>query len=179
MLALFSQNPPPPNADAAAAGIVMVVLGMYGLFFIVAIATFVAMIFLYVRMSNALSECRPRNRQMEPGYVWLNLIPLFGIVWLILSIIRTSDSLTDELESRGMKVEDNCGKTTGLIFYVTTLIGCLPINLIFLFMYASKLGQEIERVQRHKCRDREGRDDRDLRRRNRNDRDDDDYDDDD
>lgn len=178
MLLLFAQNPPPPNADAAATGVVMVVLGMYGLFFIVAIATFAAMIFLYVRMSSALSECRPRNRQMEPGYVWLNLIPLFGIVWLILSIIRTSDSLTDELESRGMTVEDDCGKTTGLIFYVTTLIGCLPINLIFLFMYASKLGEGIERIQRQKRRGRERRDDRENRRRDRNDTADDSDDDD-
>jgi hypothetical protein len=39
-------------------------------------------IFFYLTLSRCLSRIRSRNREMEPGQVWLNLIPCFGIIWI-------------------------------------------------------------------------------------------------
>ena len=57
-----------------------------------------AILFL-VTQQNTLSVIQVQNRSMSPGQVWLQLIPLFGLVWQYVVVIRISDSLRTEVNS--------------------------------------------------------------------------------
>jgi hypothetical protein len=92
-------------------------------------------------LSKALAACAPRNRTMEPGMVWLNLIPLFNIVWIFITIIRISESLKNEFRDRGLRSDDpEFGKMTGITYAILCLIPCVNIvGLIFFIMYWVKI----------------------------------------
>ena len=89
-------------------------------------------------LSKCLHQVAPRNRRIEPGQVWLNLIPLFNIVWIILTILRTAESLQNEYEDRGLRGDGDYGKTSGLIYYVGSLV-CGPVGLVGFIMYWMKI----------------------------------------
>jgi hypothetical protein len=56
-------------------------------------------IFFLITQQNTLKTIQPENRTMSPGEVWLQLIPLFGLVWQFFVVIRISDSLRKEINS--------------------------------------------------------------------------------
>ena len=152
MLELFAQVnrnqggfPNGPGAGPPAAFLAGI-LGFYCVLFVLAIATFIAHIVLFIRMSGVLSEVSQHNRKMEPGLVWLNLVPMLSTVWIILSVLWISDSLKAEYDEREMLGDSDFGKTMGIVFYVTTLV-CFPIGLLVLFMYRTKLGGYLEELQ--------------------------------
>lgn len=61
-----------------------------------------------------MKKIDPENRIMEPGLVFLTMIPAFGMVWRFIMVSRVTDSLGNELRSRGMHNEDpSPGKTQG------------------------------------------------------------------
>ena len=70
-----------------AAGLVLVGLGV-GIAFL-------------LELQRAVERCAPANRALSPGQVWLNLIPLFNIVWQFILISRVSETLSREFASRG------------------------------------------------------------------------------
>ena len=77
---------------------------------------FLVGIFFLLTLHKALARCHPRNRTMEPGMVWLNLIPLFNIVWMFITAIRVSESLDNEFYDRGWhRRNDDYGKTLGVV----------------------------------------------------------------
>ncbi len=79
---------------------------------------------------------------MEPGQVWLNLIPLFWVVWMFITIIRISESLKNEYQDRRLRADDpEFGKMTGILAMVLSLVGCAPIGLIFFIMYWVKISK--------------------------------------
>lgn len=55
----------------------------------------IAILFLLTQQ-NTLKVLKPENRLMSPGQVWLQLIPLFGQVWLFVVVTRIADSLAKE-----------------------------------------------------------------------------------
>jgi hypothetical protein len=133
--ALFAQAnkqpPPPPDAGGVAA-----VLVCYGV--VIAVAIVVRVLFL-LTLSRCLAQCSPRNRTMEPGLVWLNLIPLFDIVWMFVTIIKLSESLRNEYRDRGLPTDDpDFGQMMGILYMVFSLV-CGLIGLIFFIMYWVKI----------------------------------------
>lgn len=56
-------------------------------------------IFFLLTQQNTLKAIQPQNRTMSPGEVWLQLIPLFNIVWQFVVVSRISESLRRELNS--------------------------------------------------------------------------------
>jgi hypothetical protein len=104
---------------------------------IIAVALGIRIMFL-LSMSRCFAQISPRNRQMEPGMVWLALIPLFDIVWTIIMIIRLGDSLTSEYRSRGLRPDGDFGKTLG-IMYIVLSFACGPFGLICFIMYWVKV----------------------------------------
>jgi len=38
-------------------------------------------IFYLITLQNTLHQVKFENRKMQPGQVWLCLIPLFGVIW--------------------------------------------------------------------------------------------------
>lgn len=74
------------------------------LLIIVALVTVIAMLivaFLFLwSQQKLLSAIQPGNREMSPGSVWLQLIPVFGIVYQFIVVSRISNSIVNEIESR-------------------------------------------------------------------------------
>ncbi|MBM3983993.1 MAG: hypothetical protein FJ304_27735 [Planctomycetes bacterium] len=85
-------------------------------------------IFFLLTLQKALSRCRPQNRTMEPGMVWLNLIPLFNIVWHFITVIRVSSSLTNEFRARGRHSKgEDYAQTIGITSLALNLAGIIPL----------------------------------------------------
>ena len=120
--------PPDPAA-------IMLVVAFYGVALVVGITI---SIFFYLTLSRCLRQIKPRNRTMEPGQVWLNFIPLFGIVWLILTILKIAESLKNEYEDRGMRGDGDYGKLMGILFYASNFV-CGCVTPIFLIIYWVKI----------------------------------------
>ncbi|MEO2090775.1 MAG: hypothetical protein ABGY75_14920 [Gemmataceae bacterium] len=159
---------------AAAVGGMIGMLVCYGIIFVVAIAV---QIFFLLSMSRALQACSPRNRTMEPGQVWLSLIQLVGIVFIIMTLFKVPDSLANEYRDRGMRGDDDFGKTMA-IWYIVTAFVCGLISPIFFIMYWVKIAGYTKELQGRAGR-REYDDEDDDRPRRRSSRRDDDEDEDD
>ena len=122
---LFAQQAggPPPWL----AGLGIAVLVGVCVFVIVIITVYV---FFLMTLMNALKKCSPRNRKMEPGLVWLNLVPCLNVVWQFLTVVWVADSLKKEFESRGVRRESDYGKTLGLTSLVVNIAGGVVSNVM-------------------------------------------------
>ena len=94
----------------------------------------IVMIFFLITLRDALRAVSPENRRMEPGQVWLLLIPLFNIIWQFFVVSRVADSLADEFWKRGIHGhEARPGHGVGIAYCVLGLCGWIP----FLGTFAS------------------------------------------
>ena len=173
MLALFAQGKGAGAGEAA--GMFAGILAFYAVIFAIAIG--IQVMFL-LTMSRCFKEISNRNRQMQPGQVWLALIPIFGFVWTILMILRLSDSLRDEYDDRGIRGDGDYGKTIGIVYIVSAFI-CGPVALVCFIMYWVKVAgytKELRASGSHGGYDDDEDDDRPRKRSRRRDEDSDDDD---
>jgi hypothetical protein len=115
----------------AGLGILSIVLILLAIFFI-------PTIFYLLTLQKALNRCSPASRAMNPGMVWLMLIPLFNLVWQFFVVLNMAKSLGAEFQARGIPEEPDPGQTIGLIMCVSALL-CGPIYLIFWIIYWVKI----------------------------------------
>lgn len=95
---------------------------------LVAFAIFlVPAIFYLLTLQKALNRCSPASRTMQPGMVWLMLIPLFNLVWHFFVVINIAKSLSAEFQKRGMTEEPNPGKNIGMIMCILACCGIIPL----------------------------------------------------
>jgi hypothetical protein len=88
----------------------------------------ISIIFYILTLQNTLKEVSPENRQMEPGQVWLLLIPLFNLVWRFIVVNKIADSLRAEFADRQINVdEDRPGYSIGIAYCILPLFGIIPI----------------------------------------------------
>lgn len=111
--------------------------GIGCILFVIAFAAYV--VFL-AAADRAVKECEPENRRIEPGMVFLALIPVFNLIWLIVIVERVGESLRNEFIARGRhKRSESYGKTAGLACAVLVEIGIpfaiggTPCALVFWF----------------------------------------------
>lgn len=97
-----------PNDLAALGGLICVIIGA-----VVAVLLIVVILYL-LTLQKALSRVSPRNRLMEPGMVWLMLVPCFNIIWQFIVAIRVPDSLRNEFRDRGREDGSDYGKSLAL-----------------------------------------------------------------
>ena len=92
------------------------------------LAVFLAIqIFFLLNLSKCLQEVRPRNRDMEPGQVWLSLIPLFSIIWMFIVVTRVSSSLKHEYRDRRWNSRgEDFGQSIGIAYCACTVVSCIP-----------------------------------------------------
>lgn len=84
--------------------------------------------FFLLTLHRALGRCRPHNRTMEPGLVWLNLIPLFNLVWQFVTVSRVSASLATEFRARGRDHnKGDYGYALGMTAFALFLAVIVPI----------------------------------------------------
>ncbi len=105
------------NVAAGAAGMFcLLALGML-------VAVLVVLITYLMTLSKALSRVSPHNRLMEPGQVWLMLVPCVNIVWQFFVAIRVPDSLKNEFRERGQDDGSDYGKSIALTNAILGLVG--------------------------------------------------------
>ena len=113
-------------------------LGILAIVFIVIAILLVPFIFYLLTLQKALNRCSPECRAMQPGLVWLMLIPLFHIVWQFLVVLNMAKSLAAEFQKRGIAEDPKPGQTLSLVMCIGNLI-CGPIGLIFWILYWVKI----------------------------------------
>jgi hypothetical protein len=57
-------------------------------------------ILFFLSQQKILQIISPENREMSPGSVWLQFIPVFGMVWQFIVVIRIAHSVSKELTSK-------------------------------------------------------------------------------
>jgi hypothetical protein len=68
----------------------------------------------------------PNFRKMEPGLVWLLLIPCFGIVWNFFVYPRLADSFKAYFDSIGDTSVDDCGRDLAMGYAVCCAVSIIP-----------------------------------------------------
>ena len=87
----------------------------------------IPMIFFLLTLQNTLNAVSFENRKLEPGLVWLSLIPLFGMVWQFIVVDRMAGSLQAEFAKRGMATEEaRPGNSIGLAYCILFCCSLIP-----------------------------------------------------
>lgn len=78
-------------------------------------------------LQRVLNRVRPENRRIEPGRVYLNLIPVFNVVWAPATVVLVAESLRNEYRARGLDSPDeDYGRSLGV-----TLLTLLATGILF------------------------------------------------
>jgi hypothetical protein len=111
---------PGPDFARGLVDVVIVFLFIVGIFLAMGVRIWIAYLAL---LQRALLRCSVRSRTMRPGLVWLNLVPLFGVIWSFITIFRVSESLQNEFGLRRMRHDGDCGRSIGLFYLSSCLLG--------------------------------------------------------
>ncbi|MCH2133443.1 MAG: hypothetical protein MK116_06815 [Phycisphaerales bacterium] len=103
--------------EAAAIGM-MAGFGVFCGVFVVMVAVTILLVWLIYDSAKAAS---PSHRTMEPGLVWLLLIPVFNAFWNFKALPAVSGSLAGTLRDQGKEPGD-CGRGVGMIFSILVAI---------------------------------------------------------
>jgi hypothetical protein len=76
-------------------------------------------VFFVLTLQRVLCRCAQHNRAMTPALVWLDLVPLFGLVWNFVVVVKVAKSLGSELRSRGDATSSGPVLILGLAFAFT------------------------------------------------------------
>jgi hypothetical protein len=72
---------------------------------------------------------------MEPGMVWLLLIPIFNLVWIFFVYIRLAKSFQNAYAAMGRNDQGDCGEKLALWYCISYVVCCLPpVTLVLLIM---------------------------------------------
>jgi hypothetical protein len=123
----FSQADAEEVAAASAAMLAMMVMfGLIGLAVGYAILALICWL-----LSSALAAIPQEYRDMEPGMVWLLLIPLFPLVWNFFVYRRIPSSFQKYFAAQGVTDRGDCGDSIGLWYSICVVLGCIPcVNYI-------------------------------------------------
>ncbi len=94
-------------------------------------------IFYILTLSRALGKCRPSAKTMEPGMLWLLLIPLFNLIWNFFVVLALAKSLGNEFRLRNIpNQESEPGKTIGMAMAVCGACSIIPlVNILTGIVY--------------------------------------------
>jgi hypothetical protein len=128
------------------------------------IAGIAIMVTWLVVMNKAIDQVSHDLRRMEPGAVWLCLIPLFGLVWQFMVINAVAEGISKELLVRNMfPKEEKPAFAMGLTGCILICFCIIPyigpafglIGLIFMVIHAVKISaynRELEQSGRWEVR---------------------------
>ena len=97
----------------------MVLLFVFGIFFLI------PAIFYILTLQKTLHQCGPVSRTMEPGMVWLLIIPFVNLVFHFFVVLAISKSVANEFARRGIPSYDpQPGQPVGLAMCIC---GCCTL----------------------------------------------------
>lgn len=91
------------------------------------LAVVVPAIFFLITLQNTLKVIEPENRTMQPGKVWLLLIPLFNYVWMFLVVKAIADGLKNQFETYGVYGHEKPTYTVGIALCISSACGLIPM----------------------------------------------------
>jgi hypothetical protein len=122
----------------------LVLLFVFSVFFLV------PAIFYMLTLQNTLNKCAPASRAMDPGMVWLLLIPLFNLIWNFFVVMNIAKSLANEFARRGIpSPEPLPGQPIGLAMSICACCCIIPVlgafaglaNLVLWVLYWVKIAE--------------------------------------
>ena len=137
------------GGDDAAAGLLAGALGF--VFLAIGIAIMAAVCWF---LFDAVRRVPPEHRRIEPGLIWLLLVPCVGVFWMLKALPDTSRSFQGYFASTGDGSVGDCGEKiawwtagTAVASFVLgwvpllNLIGCLsgPASLVLLVIFLIKV----------------------------------------
>lgn len=136
--------------EAAMFGGFMLIITLGFVFFILAIQ-----IAICYFMSNIYKKIPEQYRLMEPGMVWLLMIPCFNIVWIWFAFPKLSKSLQGYFNDKGDTSVGNCGETLAWVYcglivscvipYLNSLTGIAALVVMIIFLVkTNELANRIE-----------------------------------
>jgi hypothetical protein len=80
-------------------------------------------------IARTVSRVRRENRRIEPAQAWLNLLPVFNLVWLPITVDRVAASIKAECEERGLdEPGEGYGRLSGLT-WLTLSAFTVPVGV--------------------------------------------------
>jgi hypothetical protein len=113
-----------PEILGLALGMICVIVGV-----VLAVVLVIA-IFYLLTLQKALSRVSQRNRLMEPGMVWLMLIPCVNIVWQFMIAVNVPGSLRNEFRDRGRDDGSDYGKSLALTQAILGIVSGVVSNVL-------------------------------------------------
>ncbi len=95
-------------------------LGIFAVFLLILIGIILFLQSCYRAIPQA-------HRKMEPGLVWLLLIPLFSLVWIFFVYVRLAKSFQGAYAAMGRTDQGDCGEKLALIFCISCVAACIPL----------------------------------------------------
>ena len=77
-------------------------------------------------LSGVLKQVPAEHRKMEPGMVWLLMIPCFSLIWNFFVFQRVPDSLKSYFDSIGKTDVGDCCKQLGLLYAIAGACSLVP-----------------------------------------------------
>ena len=117
MLALQNQN---QMTDKQAAALALGVVGMVLILVLVGLAiAIVICLLLYTAQKRVPME----HRRIEPGLVWLLLIPIFNYVWNFFVFLKIPESYQSYFRAQGRTDVGDCGRSLGQWYAICAAVG--------------------------------------------------------
>jgi hypothetical protein len=123
---------------------ILVLLFVFSVFFLI------PAIFYMLTLQNTLNKCAPASRAMDPGMVWLLLIPVFNLIWNFFVVMNIAKSLASEYARRGIpSPEPMPGQSIGLAMSICACCCIIPVlgflaglaNLVLWVLYWVKIAE--------------------------------------
>jgi hypothetical protein len=92
------------------------------IFAVVLLAVFFIQIMVVLMVRSQYKVVPAGYRRMSLGALWISALPLIGVLWNFVMVLRVSDSFRDALTAAGRPQTGDYGKLWGLAFAVGALI---------------------------------------------------------
>ena len=78
-------------------------------------------------ISSSLGKVPAAHRKLEPGLVWLLMIPCFPIVWNFFVFLRVPESFKSHFDAQGRTDVGDCGRSIGLAYAICVACSFIPL----------------------------------------------------
>jgi len=105
-------------------------------------------------MASVFKRIPPQFREMEPGLVWLLLIPCFSLIWNFFVFPKASRSLKAYFDSVGDTTVADCGAGLAMAYCILSAVSLLPYvgcltgiaSLVVLIIYLVRVNELKNRI---------------------------------
>ncbi|HUA96897.1 MAG TPA: hypothetical protein VMA34_01065 [Terracidiphilus sp.] len=123
---------------------ILVLTSVFGIFFVI------PAIFYILTLQGALKKCSEASRTLEPGMIWLLLVPFVNLIWHFFVVMGIANSLGNEFKMRNwVATEPQPGQSIGLAMCICAACSIIPFlgviagvaSLVLWIIYWAKIGE--------------------------------------